>query len=329
MMRYRTLGKTGIAVSEIGFGTWGLGGTAYGTVDDAVSVAALLKAVDMGVTFFDTADLYGDGHCEKVLAETLKERRGEIIIATKGGTKPHSTFVMPQDFSHTYIRQAFENSLQRLQTDYVDLYLLHSPPLDEVRNNGGLFALLENLKQEGKIRAFGISARTPADALCVINEFDVDVLEVNFNIIDHRVVSNELLDKASSKGVGIIARTPLAFGYLTRKLTGDEELPSGVDHRANWPKTQLRRWAAAPNYFDFLFTEETGRTPAQAALRFCLDFEEIATVIPGMLDVAQVLENVAASSVPSFSAVEMQRVFEIYRTHESEFYDTTFKKVKE
>lgn len=231
-MRYRTLGKTGITVSEIGFGTWGLGGTAYGTVDDSVSAAALRKAVEMGVTFFDTADLYGDGHSEKILAETLQCKRSEIVIATKGGTKPHSTFVMPQDFSPDYIRQAFENSLRRLKTDYIDLYLLHSPPLEDVLNNDRLFALLQKLKQEGKIKAFGISARTPADALSIINELDVDVIEVNLNIIDHRAIDNGLLAKASCKGIGIIARTPLAFGYLTRKLTGDEELASGIDHRA-------------------------------------------------------------------------------------------------
>lgn len=328
-MRYRTLGRTGITVSEIGFGTWGLGGTAYGTVDDAVSTAALQKAIEMGVTFFDTADLYGDGHSEKVLANVLKGRRDKLVIATKGGTKPHNTFVMPQDFSPAYIQQAFENSLRRLQTDYVDLYLLHSPPLDEVRASDGLFTLLDRFKQEGKIKAYGISARTPADALCAINEFGVEALEVNFNIIDHRALSCGLFARAVAEGVGIVARTPLAFGYLTRKLTGDEELASGIDHRANWPKSQLKRWASAPNYFDFLFADGTGRTPAQAALRFCLHFEEVATVIPGMLDVDQVVENVSASTVTPFSEQEVQRVFEIYRAHEVEFYDTTFKKVKE
>jgi aryl-alcohol dehydrogenase-like predicted oxidoreductase len=321
-MKYRQLGNTGIKVSEIGFGTWGLGGNSYGPTDDNVSKTALRSAFDSGVTFYDTSDLYGDGHSEEVLGNALKDVRDKIIITTKVGLLPHTGFYMPHDFSPEHIRQGLEDSLRRLQTDYVDLYQLHSPTITVLRQDVEIIeATLQALKDAGKIRAYGISVRSPDDGLVAIEEFDFNVVQVNFNMIDQRIIENGLLDSAKNKNTGIIARTPLCFGYLTGKLHGNEEF-KGIDHRANWPAEQLQRWANAPDLFSFL-NDGNNRTPAQLALRFCLDHEGVSTVIPGMMNCDEVRENVQTSSLESLSAEEMKRIKMTYDSNI--FYDKSIK----
>src|SRR4051812_21278812 len=162
-MRYRSLGSTGLRVSEIGFGTWGLGGAAngamaYGPTSDAESLRALQAALDQGINFFDTADLYGYGHSEQLLGKAFAGVRDRVVIASKGGMVDGSG---KQDFRPAYLRAALERSLARLGTDYVDLYQLHSPPADLLVRDGSIVAELQKLKGEGKIRAYGLSARSP------------------------------------------------------------------------------------------------------------------------------------------------------------------------
>ena len=140
-LRYRTLGKSNISVSEIGFGTWGLGGTSYGSVDDNVSRDALRVAIDRGVNFFDTSDFYGAGHSETILGDVISPYRENLVITTKGGMLPHDGFDMPQDFSVHHLTRSIENSLKRLRTSYVDVYLLHSPPTN-LLNWDDIFHLL-------------------------------------------------------------------------------------------------------------------------------------------------------------------------------------------
>lgn len=324
-MKYRPLGNTGLTVSEIGYGTWGIGGDAYGAVDDGESRRALAMAFERGVTLYDTADLYGGGHSEELLAQAFAGVRDRVVIATKGGMLPHTTFVMPQDFSPRHLRQALEGSLGRLKTDYIDLYLLHSPRLEDLREKDDIFPTLQDFRAEGKVRAIGVSARSPQDALQVLAEgFPVQVLEVNFNLIDHRALEIGLFDRAIEGKVGLVIRTPLTFGFLTGRIGGDRTF-DGSDHRSNWPREQIRRWSDAHRRFSFLF-DGTGRTPAQSALRFCLDFSAVSSVIPGMLTCEQVGENVQASEMPFLTADERGRIGDIYRSHE--FYDRTFQKVK-
>lgn len=313
----RDLGHTGLRVSEIGFGTWGLGGNAYGRTDDAESIAVLRAAFDQGVTFYDTSDLYGDGHSERLLGQALGLVRDQVVIATKVGLLPHSSFEMPCDFSDAHILRGLDASLQRLGTDRVDLYLLHSPTL-EMMERPGLWALLERLQREGRIGAFGLSARSPADALQALKRHPVQALQVNFNLIDQRALDTGLFDLAQQQGVGIIARTPLCFGYLTGKLSGHEALQKGLDHRANWPAAQLARWAQSPDLFSFL-NDGQQRTPAQLALRYCLDHAAVATTIPGMLHERELRENLAACALPRLSDAEMGRIQDVYRSHS--FYD--------
>lgn len=317
-MKYRRLGSTGFEVSEIGFGTWGLGGNSYGPVDDTESKKALKLAFEKGVNFYDTSDLYGTGHSEELLGEVFKDVRDRVIIGTKGGTLPHTGFKMPQDFSVKHLENALEGSLRRLKTDYIDLYQLHSPTINDIEKND-VIETLENFETQGKISTYGISVRSPDDGKVAIEKYNFPVIQANFNMIDQRAVDNGLFDLAKEKGAGIIVRTPLVFGYLTDKLDGNEKF-KGVDHRAKWPKDQLMRWADAPDLFSFLYQE---RTPVQAALRFCLDFDVVSTVIPGMMNVGEVKENILSSDLSSLSDEEHALIRKIYQTNE--FYDESAK----
>lgn len=319
-MKYRTLGSTGIRISEIGFGTWGLGGDSYGPVDDDTSEKVLKEALDSGITFYDTSDLYGNGHCEEILGRAFSDCRQQMVIATKVGTLPHTGFYMPQDFSEAHIRASMDASLRRLETDYVDLYQLHSPPM-ELPNWDEIVGVLKSLRQEGKIHASGISARSPEDAKTAIEKFGFEAVQVNFNLIDHRAIDSGLFDLCRQRNVGVIVRTPLAFGYLSGKLTGEEEF-QGSDHRAKWPREQLRRWANAHHLFAPL-NEGKLRTMTQLALQFCLSEEAVSTVIPGILTLDEVRENSGAADLPALSKDELIAIRRIYRDHQ--FYDASAK----
>ena len=321
-MKRRPLGGTGLSVPEIGFGTWGLGGTAYGPVDESVAEAALLRALELGVDFFDTSDMYGDGRSEELLGRVFQGRRDQILLATKGGNLPHSGMHMPQDFSARHLSAALDRSLARLRTDHVDLYQLHSPVLSDLERNAEVIPLLQGWVRAGKIRTFGISVRSPADGLAAIQRFGFPVVQVNFNMIDQRAAENGLFALAREKGAGLIARTPLVFGYLTGALSGNEKF-AGVDHRANWPADQLKRWAEAPRLFDFLALPGR-RSIVQACLRFCLDQDAVSTVIPGMMAPREVDENAQASALPPLSPEERRRIEDLYRTHD--FYDPSAKR---
>lgn len=320
-MRFRSLSRSPRTFSEIGFGTWGLGGDAYGPVDDAQSISCIHRAMDLGVNFFDTSDLYGNGHSEEVLGLALEGRRDQAIVATKVGLLPHSGFAMPTDFSPRHIRLGIEASLRRLRVDHVDLYQLHSPELAQLRGDGAILETLSALRSEGKTRLLGVSARSPADAVAMLALFDFDFVQVNFNLIDHRASETGLFELAQARGVGVIARTPLCFGYLSGRLTGRRDFV-GSDHRANWPEAQLARWAAAPGLFDRLISAR-GCTPAQFALLYCLHPAAVTTVIPGMMTPAEVDENTGVAHLPPLTAAEIEAVAAIYRANT--FYDRAAK----
>jgi aryl-alcohol dehydrogenase-like predicted oxidoreductase len=321
-MKYRRFGSTELSVSEIGFGTWGLGGDAYGPTDDAQSVACLHHALEKGINFFDTSDLYGNGHSEEVVGTALRDRRARALIATKGGLLPHSGFHMPTDFSARYIRQAFEASLARLKTDYVDLYQLHSPEISHLRDNPDVLETLRSLKKTGEARAIGLSARSPKDALAALAIFPFDSVQVNFNLIDQRAEDDGLFAYADKHDVAIIARTPLCFGYLTGRLTGSKADFVGRDHRANWPEDQLRRWADAPGLFNGLI-EKRGCSPAQLALLFCLSPALVSATIPGMMTLSEVDANASVSGMAPLTSAELAEIRAIYGSNT--FYDANAK----
>jgi len=315
-MRYRPLGNTGLNVSEVGFGTWGLGGTSYGPVADEESRLALEAAFARGVNFYDTSDLYGDGHSEEILGQTFAGKRHDVLIATKVGMLPHSGFEMPQDFSIPHITRALQASLRRLRTDYIDLYFLHSPPPD-LPNWDEVIGTLEQLQTSGAIRAFGLSARSPGDARTAIERSNLAAVQVNFNLIDQRALDDGLLARCAAREVGVVARTPFCFGFLTGTLTGDEQFAPG-DHRANWPREQLRRWAAAPDVFRPLLRGHD-HTLVQLALQWCLSDAAVSTVIPGMLTRVEVEQDTGVVDLPGLTAEERDAVRMAYRSHL--FYD--------
>lgn len=323
-MKYRKLGKTDILVSTVGYGCWGIGGDAYGPVDDSESTKSLSLAYDRGINFFDTADVYGDGHSEEVLGKALKDIRKKIVIATKGGTKPHYGFEMPQDFSAKNMIESFEKSLRRLMTDYIDLYQLHSPPGEFIRNTDEVsltFDALNGLKRNGKIRALGISVRSPSDGLFVAENLDVDFLQVNYNLIDQRAQEIGLFDYCKKKGIGIIARTPLAFGFISGRYAPGQKF-SAPDHRANWPQEQIDRWAASHELFTAI-NEKKKRTNVHLALQFCISDDAVATVIPGMLTRKEVEENAQAADLPPLTLAELKKIKTIYQTQY--FFDANAK----
>jgi len=315
-MRYRRLGATGLEVSEVGFGAWGIGGVeggavGYGPTDDRESTAALRRAFDLGVTFYDTADIYGNGHSEELIGAALHDVRSRIVIATKVGLLgPYG----PQDFSPVHLRASLEASLRRLQTDYVDLYQLHNPPMALLAREPDILGTLEAMRREGKVRAIGVSVKSPDDGLPAVRACGVQAAQVNFSMIDQRSRANGLLALAEEVGAGLVARTPLCYGFLSGKYSTGTAFEPG-DHRAAWSAEQLSVWAGAPRVFGEAIARTSG-TPAQVALRFCLSYGAVAAAIPGMLTTLQVDENTAASRLGPLGEEERFAIEAIYAAHE-------------
>jgi aryl-alcohol dehydrogenase-like predicted oxidoreductase len=311
-MRYRPLGHSGLTVSEIGFGTWGLGGTrkgavAYGPTDDAESLRALRRAFERGVTFYDTADLYGFGHSEGLLGQAFAPVRSEVVLATKAGFRDAQT----QDFSPAHLERSLAASLRRLRTDFADVFLLHSPPLDELHGDRPCLRWLAELKPRGLARAIGLSVRSPEDGIVALNECDVDCLEVNFNLADQRARANGLLAMCEDRGVGVIVRTPLCFGFLTGAYA-EGAFASG-DHRNRWSEAQRARWHDAHALF---WGDSSVSSPIELALRFCLSYPGVSTTIPGMLTCEHVEENVSAGEFGPLAGDERERIEALYGTQD-------------
>jgi aryl-alcohol dehydrogenase-like predicted oxidoreductase len=305
-MKYRTLGRTGFKVSEIGFGAWAIGGNqhgnSYGPTNDEDSIAAIQKAVALGCNFFDTADVYGHGHSEKLLGQALKKDRDKVFIATKvGGDFYHDPPRM--NFTAEHVKFAAEKSCERLQTDRLDLYQLHNPPMELVRS-GKIFDAFEKLKDSGKITHYGISIHDPKEGLLAMTVGRPATVQVVFNIL-RQEAKKELFQAASRNNIGIIAREPLANGFLSGKHNLDSIFQRG-DIRYNFPRGYIQGLATAAERLGFLRAKD--RTLSQAAIRFVLDQREVSTVIPGAKTPEQAAENMASSDLTSFTGEELLRV---------------------
>jgi len=312
-MNYRKLGRTGLDVSEIGFGGWGIGGrtvsqTSYGDTDDSQSLAALRRAQECGITFFDTSAVYGNGHSEALIGEAFKGRRGEVVLATKAG---YESWDQPPDFSAAAIVASAERSLARLQSDYVDVLFLHNAPLEALQAPD-MREALARLVSSGKIRAWGLSAKGPGDALQALQACDVPVLQANFNMMDVRAVTSGLFDEVKRRDAGFIARTPLCFGFLSGAITRSTEFPPG-DHRLGWSQAQLGRWIDGARDLLGAVSASPGLAGAQAALRFCLAFREVSCTIPGILSAAEAEQNAAVSALGPLDAKAVDAVLAINR----------------
>ncbi len=308
-MNYRNFSGNNFQVSEIGFGAWGLGGDAYGAISKSHAKQLLLDAFKNGITFYDTADMYGDGRSEKLIGEVFKHKRDQVIIATKVGHEPGMGWDYPQNFSSEYIYTAIDKSLKRLKTDYVDVYQFHSPDIS-ILDDPSVFEALLMLKKQGKIRVIGISTRSPDDALIAIKKYPFQSLQVNFNLMDLRILENGLLSETDKNDVAVIARTPLCFGYLAGFSTKDMSF-DGKDHRNKWPKEKLQLWEYSSKQYE-PFINQKNITPAQFALKFVLSYKSIQTVIPGMMNTYQVSENVATSDIAPLNEDDLRIIREIW-----------------
>ncbi len=318
-MQYRRLGRTGMMVSEIGFGGLPIGGR-WGGVEDEQSLGALQRAFDRGVNFFDTADVYGHGHSEELIGQALAAVRPQVVIATKAGMDFYRGEPVRSNFDPAYIRSAVEKSLSRLRTDYIDVYQLHNPPQKLAREEA-VWDTLVGLKRDGKIRFYGISARTANDALAYLRTTAAgeapprlgDTLQVAYNLLDQEAAAKGVFVEAFRQDWGVIARVPLASGLLSGRYAADHYFPP-PDFRAAISRQRLAETVRRVEALRFL--SRPGRSTVQTALAFVLSQEAVSTVIAGARTAEQVEENAAASDAPPLSDGELRRAQALY---ENEF----------
>lgn len=315
-MQYRELGHTGWKVSAISFGTWAIGGT-WGTVRDQESLAALHRALDLGVNFFDTADVYGDGHSERLLARLRRERSEPFYIATKAGRRltPH----IASGYNRENLTGFVERSLKNLETETIDLLQLHCPPT-EVYYMPEVFDILNDLVKAGKIRYYGVSVEKVEEALKAIEFPGVQSVQIIFNILRQRP-ADLFFKEAKRKQVGILARVPLASGLLTGKFSPNSTFESD-DHRSfnrhgeafdrgeTFAGLEFNAGLQVIEKLRLLVPE--GFTMTQMALRWILMFPEVTCAIPGAKRPEQVAENAQAADLPPLSDAIMQKIQEIY-----------------
>lgn len=292
-MNRRALGRTGLSVSEIGFGCWAIGGNAfgnsYGSTDDSESQRAIRRAFELGCNFFDTADVYGHGHSEELLGAALREVRDQVIIATKVGGNFYNRDVR-MDFSPGYLRFAVERSLERLLTDRIDLLQLHNPPINLI-STMETYAPLEAMKREGLIRFYGVSVHPPEEGIATVKAGLPDTVQIVYNLA-RREAEDTFLPTAQAANVGVIAREPLANGFLAGRYNAESTWERG-DIRSGMPRPYVTQLAALGQRVREL-AEKSGMTASQLALKFVLDRGEIASAIVGMKTVQQVEENLNA-----------------------------------
>lgn len=315
-MNYRELGRTGWKISEVSFGAWAIGG-AWGQVDDAESVRALHRAIDLGVNFIDTADVYGDGHSEQLIAKVLKDRSETIYVATKAGRRlnPH----VAEGYTAGNLTSFVERSLKNLDTDCLDLVQLHCPPT-EVYYRPEIFGALDDLKQQGKIHHYGVSVEKVEEALKAIEYPHVQTVQIIFNMFRHRP-SELFFAQAKRRQIGILARVPLASGLLTGKMTPQTAFARD-DHRffnrhgesfdqgETFSGISYDKGLEAVEKLKTLTPSST--TMAQFALRWILMFDAVTCVIPGAKRPEQAEDNIKASMLPPLSDMVMEQVQMIY-----------------
>jgi aryl-alcohol dehydrogenase-like predicted oxidoreductase len=315
-MKYRTLGRTGWKISEISFGAWAIGG-AWGNVDDHESLAALHAALDGGVNFFDTADVYGDGRSERLLAQLKKERTDQFYVATKAGRRlPQQT---PEGYSRKNLTAWIERSLTNLSTDTIDLLQLHCPHPD-VFYRPEVFGILDDLVKAGKLRHYGVSVERVEEALKAIEYPNVQSVQIIFNIFRQRP-AELLFPEAQRRKVGILARVPLASGMLSGRISRDRKFAKDDHRNFNRHGEAFDRGetfagvdfeTALRAVEDLKKLKPKEATLAQLALRWILEFPAVTCAIPGAKRASQVSENLAASDLPHLPKATRKKISVIY-----------------
>jgi aryl-alcohol dehydrogenase-like predicted oxidoreductase len=315
-MQYRELGRTGWSVSTISFGAWAIGGS-WGTVDDQESLAALERAIELGVNFIDTADVYGDGRSERLVAELRRRRSQEIHIATKAGRRlsPHTA----DGYNRENLTAFVERSLKNLDTEAIDLLQLHCPP-NEVYYRPEVFGVLDDLVAAGKLRYYGVSVKSPEEGLKAMDYPNVQSVQIIFNMFRHRP-AELFFAEAKRRRVGILARVPLASGLLTGRMKPDTKFESS-DHRQfnrHGESFDVGETFSGVDYETGLRAVEElkplcppGWTLTQFALRWIQMYDAVTCAIPGAKRPEQAVENCAAADLPSLSDSAIDAVRRIY-----------------
>ncbi len=316
-MNYRSLGETGMRVSEISLGTWAFGGD-WGTVGEDDAYAALNRAVDLGVNFLDTADVYGDGRSEKLVGRLLKDRpNDEIFVATKAGRRldPHTA----EGYNAENLSAFVDRSLRNLGVEALDLLQLHCPPTEAYRQDS-TFEALDELQRVGKIKNHGVSVEKVEEARMALDYPGVRTVQIIFNVFRQKP-AEEFFPLAEERNIGVLARVPLASGLLSGKMSAERAFDEG-DHRnfnRNGEAFDRGETFSGVNFETGLRAAEElkefvpeGHTLAQFALRWILMHPAVSCAIPGGKNPAQVEDNVAAAEMPPLSEEAMRRARELY-----------------
>ena len=330
-MERRRLGRTDLDVSRLGLGCAKLGGTVTGSA--GAGAGLLHAAFEEGINFFDTADSYGNGKSEELLGQAFRDRRDQVVIASKAGYRVSAaagwalrikpllqpliasaswlkravrqarTTQKPQDFSPEHLVQAVEGSLRRLQTDYLDLFQLHNPPLEELER-GDLFDTIERLKEQGKIRYYGVSCRRIEDAVPAMRYPGVSAVQIPVNLMEQQAIDT-ILPQSRQKGIAVIARQPLASGFLARPVEEIKPDLTAMDRQQAEERLEVAR------RYQFLRNER--RTLAEAALRFVLQQEDVAVTLVGTGNLRHLRANLEALEAPPLTEEEIVAVREAAR----------------
>lgn len=307
-MNCRSLGKTGLQVSEVGFGGWSIGGRDYGPTYDRESVAAIRRALELGVTFFDTADMYGDGRSERLFGEVLSGLAGQVAVATKGGYDVARGMV--KDFSRKHLESAVAASLKRLKVEVIDLYQLHNPSVD-LLNGSDLFEVLEDFQRRGLIRHYGVSVSDAESARLIVARGTAATLQLVHNLLRPHILA-EIGSMVERTGIGVIVRTPIEYGILSGKYKIGAHFHA-TDHRATrWTPEQFAVLLQRVEGFRFLVRGKIASL-SEAAVRYVLASPLVSTVIPGIKTPAQIEEFVAASDPPYLSSEDLRQIAALQR----------------
>ncbi|HEX2172911.1 MAG TPA: aldo/keto reductase [Dehalococcoidia bacterium] len=318
-MRYRTFPNTDLTVSEVGFGVWTLITGWWGEKTDDEAVALLRQALDLGMTFYDTGDTYGNGRGETILAKAFPTDRAKVVIGTKFGydfytptDRPRGQRELPHDWRPEFVRYACEQSLARLGTDYIDLYQLHNPRLDAIRRDD-LFAELDKLRDEGKIRAYG-AALGPAIGGTehgdeVLRTRPMTALQIIYNLLEQDP-GRRFFPIAREVGAGILVRVPHSSGLLEGKYTEETTFPP-TDHRSHRPRSWLIDGLKKLAQLGFL-TEDRDATIGQMAIKFVLAEPSVVSVLPNIYEADQLVEFATAPDRPDLTKAELARIDDLY-----------------
>lgn len=293
-MERRPIGKTGLQVGAIGFGAGGLGGDLYGPVDDQEAIRAIHRALDLGCTLFDAADLLGGGRVEALLGKALRDLQPAPVVAVHGGAA----------LTYEAMKETCLKSLARLRREAADLFFLSVPPR-AFTHAGEIFQSLWRLRAAGLVRFGGVALYRPEDGPAAL-EGGIDAIQVSYSIMNHTAGRAALLAQCRAAGVGVVAREPLAAGFLAGRTEGSTFGPGDV--RADWPPQERQRRGRLAGRLAFLARPD--RTPAQSALKFVLANEDVSVAVPGIKSVAQAEENLRTPLAPDLVLSELEQVFE-------------------